>query len=594
MKRKIIIIFSFAIIALSIILFACTKKFLEKPAFGSFAESSLANRAGVEGLLIGAYSMLDGITDPNMGTTNFVATSSNWIFGDIAADDAYTGSQASSEPWDDEVEDHKMTPNNFVVISRWNALYDGIQRTNDVLRLMAKATDIDDATKLLITAQCHFLRGWYHFEAKKIWNMIPYIDETISYANGNTDVPNNADIWPKIEEDFNFAIANLPDDWKSNGQVGRANKWVAKCMLAKTYLYQHRFSEAIPVWNDIIANGVTSGGIKYALIPNYHDNFNAATKNNSEAVFSVQQSINDGSGGLNAGWGDIQQQPNSPAPVGGCCNFKQPSQNFVNSFKTDAVTGLPLLDNFNDVDVTNDMGLESTAPFTPYTGELDPRIDWTLSRRGIPFLDWGVNPGKHWIRSQDNGGPYLGIKRIYMQSQKDVYADKTFWTNGVSANNYVFIRFADVLLMAAECEVEAGSPEKARDYVNLIRARSANPVQWLHTYIDNSDPLKGFTNTPAANYKIGLYNTPWIDKNFAGKAVQFERRLELGQEGHRFFDLVRYGTVDAVLTSYLAKEKNFVTHLIGVTFTKNKNEYYPLPQSEIDKSHGALTQNPNY
>jgi hypothetical protein len=181
-----------------------------------------------------------------------------------------------------------------------------------------------------------------------------------------------------------------------------------------------------------------------------------------------------------------------------------------------------------------------------------------------------------------------------MQSEKDTYADKTFWTDGVSANNYVFIRFADVLLMAAECEVEAGSLETARQYVNRVRARAANPDGFLHTYIDNSNPLAGFSSTPAANYKVGLYTTPWTDQDYARKAVRFERRLELGEEGHRHFDLVRYGDADVVINAYLEKEKSFITHLNGVTFKKGVNEYFPIPQTEIDKSHGALTQNPGY
>lgn len=592
MKRKIIRNYLIAAIAMSGLLFACSKHFLNQPALGSLSASTLANRAGVEGLLIGAYSALDGITDNTY--TNFDGSASNFIFGDIASDDAYTGSQPGTQPEMDAIEAYIPTSTNFACIERWISIFDGIQRTNDVLRVMQEATDITDDERNLIRAQSRFLRGWYHFEGKKIWNNLPYIDETIDYANGNTDVPNTVDIWPDIEADLQAAIDSLPNDWTSTGEIGRANKWVASCVLGKVYMFEHKFTEAKQVWDEVIANGVTASGLKYDLVPHYHDNFDAATKNNAEAIFSIQQSINDGSGGNNAGWGDVLEQPNSPAPVGGCCNFKQPSQNFVNAFKTDATTGLPLLDDFNDVDVTNDMGIESSAPFTPYGGTLDPRLDWTVSRRGIPFLDWGVNPGKDWIRVQDNGGPYFGIKRIYMQSEKDAYADKTFWTDGVSANNYVFIRFADVLLMAAECEVELGNLETARQYVNRIRARAADPDGFLHTYKDNNNPLAGFTNTPAANYKVGLYNTPWTDPDYARKAVRFERRLELGEEGHRHFDLVRYGDADVVINTYLQKEKSFITHLNGVTFKKGVNEYFPIPQTEIDKSHGALIQNPGF
>jgi len=264
----------------------------------------------------------------------------------------------------------------------------------------------------------------------------------------------------------------------------------------------------------------------------------------------------------------------------------------VNTFRTDPVTGLPYLDTFNDIDVKNDQGVESSASFTPETGTLDPRLDWTVGRRGLPYLDWGIHPGKVWIRDQDNGGPYLAKKRFYWKYQTGTL-EETSWPNG-NANNYSFIRFADVLLWAAECEIEVGSLEQARVYVNQVRDRiAANPDGWVHTYVDDADPSKGFTSTPAANYKIGLYTTAWTDQAFARKAVQFERRLELGMEGHRFFDLVRYGTADVVLNAYVAKEKSVRTYLNGVVFTKNKNEYFPLPQSEMDKSHGAL-KDPRY
>jgi starch-binding outer membrane protein, SusD/RagB family len=594
MKRRQILIFSSLIMVVALTAYACKKSFLDEPALGSFAPSTLANRAGVEGLLIGAYSMLDG--ENGVGDyTNFYGAASNWLFGDIASDDAYKGSSpgdglAEATP----IETYTATSTNDPVRWRWGALYDAIQRSNDVLRVMAKATDITPQDEIGISAEARFLRGFYHLEAKKIFNNIPFIDETISYADKNTDVPNDVDVWPKIEEDLKFAADNLPNDWSANGEIGRANKWAAKCFLAKAYMFQSKFADAKALLDDIILNGVTSKGEKYALMPQYHDNFDPSRKNNAEAVFSIQQSINDGSQGYNAGWGDVLTFPNSPAPVGSCCNFHQPSQNFVNAFKTDPATGLPLLDNFNDVDVKNDQDIESADPFTPESGTLDARLDWTVSRRGIPFLDWGINPGKVWLRDQSNGGPYLGIKRIYEQSQKGDFADKTFWTTGVSANNYVFLRFAEVLLWAAECEVEVGSLEKARDYVNQIRTRAANPAGWLHTYVDNNNPIAGFTNTPAANYKVGLYTTPWTDQETARNAVRFERRLELGQEGKRHFDLVRYGIADLVINAYLAKEKTHRSYLNGVTFVKGKSEYFPLPQTEIDKSNGALKQNSGY
>jgi len=180
-------------------------------------------------------------------------------------------------------------------------------------------------------------------------------------------------------------------------------------------------------------------------------------------------------------------------------------------------------------------------------------------------------------------------------------------SNSTAVNDNL-IRFADVLLWAAEVEVEVGSLDKAQMFVNQVRLRAANPDGWVYTYIDNNNPLKGFTNTPAANYKVGLYTGQFTQEGqaFAREAVRFERKLELAMEGHRFFDLQRYdngtGYMADLLSSYIDHETtipgyNF-GYMIGAKFTKGKNEIYPIPQAQIDLSvvNGVptLKQNPNY
>jgi hypothetical protein len=233
------------------------------------------------------------------------------------------------------------------------------------------------------------------------------------------------------------------------------------------------------------------------------------------------------------------------------------------------------------------MGLEASADFTPDAGNLDPRLDWTVGRRGIPFLDWGPHPGKTWIRDQGNGGPYTAKKNSYYKTQYKTKTDATNWANGLTATNYKFMRFADLLLMAAEAEIEAGSLEKAREYVNRVRDRADNDV------------VKNPNGTPAANYKINPYPGPWTDQAFARNAVRFERKLELALEGHRFFDLVRWGIADVELNAFLAYEKPLLSAGYGsATFVKGKHEYYPIPQRQIDLQTAGgssnLTQNPGY
>lgn len=590
---------------ISFILISCKKDFLEVPPKGALSESVLANKAGVNRLLIGAYSLLDGVSESNTWAPWYSAVS-NFVLGGIASDDAHKGSEYGDITDFEQVENYTATPVTSPFNEKWQALYAGVQRANDVLTVLAKVTDgsISGVEAKQIEAEARFLRAVYHFEAAKIWRNVPYVDETVSFANGNYNIPNTTLIWSKIEGDLQFAASNLT---ATKGDIGRANSWAARAFLAKAYMFQHKFSEAKTLLTDIIANGVTSSGQKYTLVDNFSDNFNPSKKNNSESVFAVQMSVNDNApNGLNGNAGDLLNF-SSGGPAN-CCGFYQPSFSLVNSFKTDPVTGLPLLDTWNDWDIKNDQGIASTTSFSPYDGPLDPRLDYTVGRRGIPYLDWGIMPGAIWIVSQSGMGPYISIKNIYYQADKaTTYQSYGGWATATS-NNYNMIRFADVLLWAAEAEVEVGSLAQAEIYVNQVRKRVANPKGKVYTYIDNNNPLQGFTNTPAANYKIGLYSGQFAaqGKDFARKAVRFERKLELAMEGHRFFDLQRYdngtGYMADVLNAYITHETsipgyNFL-YMNGAKFIKGKNEIYPIPQRQIDLSMqdgtATLKQNPNF
>jgi tetratricopeptide (TPR) repeat protein len=566
-------------LAAMVTLYACKKNFLEKAPLGTLDESVLATNAGVQGLLIGAYSTLDGFGNAGGG---FYSGPSNWAFAGVASDDAYKGSDAGDQANEaNPLENYTVTSTNSAIAGKWAALYDGITRANDVLRVMAKATGITEEDQKNIAAQARFLRGHFHFDAKRIFNNVPYVDETITYAAGNYNVANTRDIWADIENDFRFAVENLPE---LQDAVGRANKSAAKAYLAKVYMYQKKYAEAKPLFDDVIATGQTSVGKKYDLVK-FAENFNAETENNAESVFAVQHSVNEGGGGNNSGWSDVLNFPynNGTGDMpGGCCGFYQPSQDLVNAYRVDE-NGLPFLTSWFSKDVRNDQGLTSNQPFTPETDPLDSRLDWTVGRRGIPYLDWGPHPGQKWIRDQSNGGPYSPIKNVFYKAQQGKFTDVSFWTSGVVALNYNIIRFADVLLMAAEAEVELGSLERAKELVNRVRARAADPGGWV----------KKSDGTPAANYKVGLY-TAFPSPDYARNAVRFERRLELAMEGHRFFDLVRWGIAAETLNAYIAREKGRRTYLANATFTANRNEFFPIPQGEIDITQGALEQNPGY
>lgn len=585
------------LIAVALQLASCQESFLDRAPKGALFSGSLANEAGVNGLLIGAYSLLD-----HSGTAGAGWHSGLWIFGGVTSDDAHTGTEAGALAPVPDFESYKHTSATRGLNDRWNVLYAGVQRANDVLRLLNSVDGtgvMTEAAATQVRAEARFLRGVYHLNVALMWKNIPYVDETISAAAGNYFVSNETSAWPSIEADFEYAASNLT---ATKTDVGRANKWAAKAFLVKAYMFQNKFQQAKPVLDDIIQNGVTSNGLKYGLSPHYFDNFRHTKRNGPEQVFAVMYSVNDGAGGAN---GNQSSGDGNAGPYGGpfpSYGFYQPSFNLVNSYKTDATTGLPMIATFNNTDVKHDLGVLSSAPFTPYEGTLDSRLDWTVGRRGIPYLDWGVNPGLSWVRQQSVAGPYLHIKHTNFKSEpagREVQS---------TANTYNLIRFADVLLWAAEVEVEVGSLAQAEVYTNMVRARAANPQTWVKKYVDNADPSKGTTNEPAANYKVGLYTGQFAQngKEFARESVRFERKLEMGMEHHRFFDLQRYdngtGYMAKIMNDYIQHEvavPNFNHYyMVGAKFEQGKNEIYPIPLEQIDLSvkdgKATLKQNPKY
>jgi starch-binding outer membrane protein, SusD/RagB family len=283
---------------------------------------------------------------------------------------------------------------------------------------------------------------------------------------------------------------------------------------------------------------------------------------------------------------------------GGCCGFFNPSRDLSSAYKTDN-SGLPLLDNWYAGPSPSDVGAAR------YSGPLDPRIDLVMGRAGIPYLDWGVHPGDKWIRNPAADWHNSPKKNVYAQSQTNQYTDagSAYWgPTEITANNVNLIRLADVILMAAEAELEAGDPAKALEYVNTVRRRAADESGWVRKNSDYDAAIAKYNQSQgsfADNYKIGLYPAgAFANKDFGRKAIHFERRLELAMEGHRFFDLVRWGTAAAVLNPYAQREGNIIQYKKGSTFTTGKSEYFPIPQSEIDlfnkDGKERLKQNPGY
>jgi hypothetical protein len=615
-SRKIKYIALLVVPALTIIIYSCNKVLNKAPA-GALQQDVLATKSGVDGLLIGAYSMLDGFASGNTYNgatyTSWETSTTNWVYGGIAADDAYKGSNTTDQPNAAPIENHSLDPSNEYLAEKWSFCYNAIQRANDVIREIPLVNDgsLTAAAAAEDIAEARFLRGVFHLEAAKLWRNIPYVGDDITYLGNNYMVPNTAGpIWDSIEADFSAAMAGLPP---TQNDIGRANSFAAEAFLAKTYMFDHQYAKALPLLTDVIANGTTQGGAHYTLGA-YEDNFNIANRNNSESVFCVQMTTNDGSGGNNGDEGDALNFP--AGTYTSCCGFYQPSYSLANSFKTDA-TGLPMFGTdpatgapaYDAVNLGNDHGLIASQPFTPPTDNLDPRLDWTVGRRGIPYLDWGLCGGENWSRG--DVVPYNPIKNVFWHSQMASGSDALAFgwaANQGTAINYNLIRLPDVILWRAECEVEANDLTDAEADVNLVRNRmSQHPEYWVHTYIDDTNPAKGFTATPAANYLIKPYTGQFSanGQSYARLAVYMERQLEFGMEGHRFFDLQRYdgiyggpmpaGYMATTLNAYIKADTRISNPVLnGHTFTQNKNELYPIPQKQVDIEAGKLKQNPGY
>ena len=553
---------------------ACNQEFLEVNPNGGLDANVLATETGVNGLLIGAYAMLDG-TSASFG---WQAAASNWVYGSIRGGEANKGTDSGDQPDINPIMNYTETASNPYLNVRWRSLYESIARCNEVINVGAVAVAagaLDDATYALFVGQARALRGHYHVEAIKLWGNVPYVDE----ETDPTTVTNTADITDLVLADLAAGLS-LPTNMS---QTGRFNKTVVQVLLAKaTMQLKGDYTTALGYLNSA-KGGTAPDGSAIGLEDNYGDIFDIEFRNGKEAVYTVQYSVNDGSGGINAGTGEVLNFPyKGGGSPGGCCGFFQPSQEFVNSFRTNA-DGLPLLDgSYNNDPVLNDQGLAIDA--TNYVldpGNLDPRLDWSVGRRGIPYLDWGPHTGQDWIRDQSYAGPFSPKKQVYKKAQEGQFTEVGNWTSGYTANGYRMIRYADILLLAAECQAQTGDLAGALANVNLVRARAANESGW----VKNED------GTNAAKYVIGEY-TSFSDKATALSAILMERKLELGQEGHRWFDLKRFGVSTTAINSYLTYSKTLgQTYITSSTSYSAGNDLFPIPQRQIDLSNGALVQN---
>lgn len=586
MKKAKYVVFMTMIIGLAI---SCSEDFLNKAPLGVTSENIFYDAKGVNALLTGTYAMVGGKGDTfeNWDIT-WGASVTNWTFGAIAGGDAYKGSTETDQIPVNEIERWSIQTTNGYAADKWKWFLKGVTRANGVLKVLKSAKGLTADQTTQIEAETKFLRGWFNFEAWLVFKNIPIIKEDTPDA---TKVPNTADAMPAIIEDLTFAMNNLPDV-VHQAEPGRPTKSAAMAVLARAHMQTLNYAAAKPLLDGIISSG------KFSLMPNFFDNFDISHRNNAESIYEIQRSINNGS--TDGGSADIGTGLNAPqgSDVATCCGFFQPSQDLVNAYKVD-VNGLPLLDTYNAVDLKNDMNVNSDAVFVPFTDVVDPRLDLTVSRRGIPYMDWGVNRGNDWIRLQANGGPYLPVpKSFYKKSEKAAAAPSTGWQGGVTTNNFRYYRYSHILLWRAEIAASEGDLPKALDYVNQIRVRADH--QHVKGYVTTYTlPSSAYpfnvtmdATKDAANYLVKPY-VSFPNKDYAMKAVQFEMRLEFAMEGLRFFDLRRWGIAKTVLNKYATDDLRTRQFLTGAVVT-DKSLLAPIPQVQLDLQPGVLVQNPGY
>src|SRR2546421_447215 len=548
------------------ITYAC-KDFLDTPAQGTLNENALATKAGVEGSLIAAYRSLD-CTNATNG--NWGCAASNWPFGSITSDDAYKGSEASDQPQATKLELYVWSSDQAqdYLDRKWASMYEGVRRANATIQFLEKVSrlkpiEISRADSMGIRGEALFLRAHYHFEAWRMWGNIPYYfdTDTTPVVQGGFRKANNlgADSVPKlIIADLNAAIALLPDKPR-NGQAGRVTSWGARAYKGRVLVYMHQYAAAVATLDSVVAGTGSPSGPPYALETSFDHVWTGfhGFANGKETILAYESSVNDGEpNGNNANYGERLNFPHSGSPFK-CCGFHQPSQNLANFFAVDGATGLPKA--FTSPATWNNR--DSVWVASP-TDTVDPRLDWTIGRNWVPYKDWGLHDTEAKVETNDLAGAQAIVNQI--RARAAVAAQGC----GAGSSNAALVAKYPVCTNDDRIAVPLTDPS----------------IRW-------------------ATYKVSPYTTPWPDQPTARNAVRIERRLELAMEGQRLFDLRRYGGPYAqqVMTAYLTAEMTPARRAYKgaqVPYATPLNDYYPIPQVEIDLSTVAgvkrLAQNPGW
>lgn len=552
---------------------SCSDFLDEQKPQGVLDSDMVKDPSNVDNLVISAYAVFTTAEDIN-------SSFSMWNF-DVRSDDAYKGGNGTSDGdvfHQLEIEQGVLTTN-WNINDMWVRLYNCISRVNSAISVLETTSD-SYQLKAQRLGEMKFLRAYAHFLLKRLYKNIPFImDANLKQEDyntlSNTEFTNDEG-WQQIINDVEYAYSVLP---VKQTDKGRPSKAAAAAFLTKAYLYK-AYRQDNPKTNEVTTINredllkvieysnpdiYSAGG--FDLEPDFHNNFRPETQyeNGVESIWAMQYSINDGTkyGNLNWSYGLIV--PNIPGVTDGGCDFYKPSQNLVNAYRTDA-DGHPFIDTFNnkDYDLTQDA---------------DPRLFLTVGLTGLPYefnSKYMMDASATWSRSNGLYGYYVTLKQ---NVDPDCgYLVKGSWW-GTPMNRIVF-RYADVLLERAEAYAQLNETGEAIKLVNEIRKRAKQSTGMIANYPSDY----------GVKFNISTYNGTYSQEE-ALKIVKMERRLEMGMESERFFDLVRWGEAEKVLNKYFAEETNNCSIYGDAHFTADKNEYLPIPFSQVAASDGHYTQN---
>ena len=544
---------------------------------GTLTQDEVKDPKYVDNVILSAYAGLVTIEDMN-------SSFSLWNY-DTRSDDAYVGGANDNDGGEFHVMEKAkgIMTTDWPYSDIWNRFYKYLSRVSLSLDMLSEA-DQGNATIQQRTAEMKFLRAYGHFQLKRLFKNIPFVNRLHmtedDYNNLSNTEYTNDQAWQQIINDLEDAYKVLP---VTQADKGRPTKAAAAAFLAKVYLYKayhqddtksHRVTsineaelkKVIEYTDPSIYSG-------YGLESDLHNNFRPEEQfeNGKEAIWSIQYSKNDGTtyGNLNFAYRLIV--PCVQGILDSGCDFYKPSINLVNAYRTNA-DGLPLVD---ATAADYEVGSSQTV---------DPRLFETVGVPGTPYMfndNFMMSKTKNWGRGNGDYGYNVSLKHNVDPALLDIYLFNADNQLASSMNRIVF-RYADVLLMRAEAYAQLGQTGQAIDLVNQVRDRAIGLV--------NASVVSRYASKFNVHYAIKRYNGTY-SKEEAINIVKTERRLELAMESERFFDLVRWGDAAQVINKFYNEESKKLNFLSGALFTADKNEYLPIPDKQYSASNGHYTQN---